>query len=199
MALKGLKRLEQFNEFADRLGACHASGVDWDRRAIYIVGELAGEKTYQYIPALHILDESSGPIKIFIMSPGGEEPGGWALFDTIKGLKNPSMTIGLGGVYSIAALIFQAGSKRILAPNAQLMMHNGHLSFEAGDINSDLLKQLAREGTKNDLRYQAAIADRAKVDLKKVEQWCKDERYFLTKEAIEEGLADRLLCPGKDL
>lgn len=199
MRSKGSSRRVKPKDHGHRLAGIHAQGVDWKRRAVYIVGELSDEKAYQYIPALHLMDETPGAIKVFVLSPGGEEPGGWALFDTIRHLKNSTTTIGLGGVYSIAALIFQAGKTRILTPHAQLMMHNGHMAMEAGDLNSDFVKQLAQEAIQNDGRYHRAIAARSNADLRKVEDWCRDERYFLAQEAVEEGLADRLVRGWKDL
>jgi len=133
------------------------------------------------------------------MSPGGEESGGFALFDTIRSLRNKVITIGFGGIYSIAALVFQAGDTRLLAPNAQLMMHNGSISLEGGDLNTDMVQQMAKEATQNNRRYHAAIAVRCELDLQKVEEWCRQEKYFLSGEAIKEGLADGLVGSWKDV
>lgn len=165
---------------------------------MYVVGELVDEKAYNYLPSLRILDETKGRIRVVVGSPGGHEPGGFALFDTLRSLRNPVTTIGVGGIYSIAALVFQAGSDRILMPHSQLMMHNGTIPVEGGDVNTDLIEKLGREAGQNNARYHRAIAARSGIDLKQVEQWCKDERYFLAEEAVRLGLADRIIQSWKD-
>jgi len=194
-----VRKVKRNPDHTVRLAQCLGHGVDWKNRTIYIVGPLPEEKAYQYIPALRLLDETRGDIKVVIMSPGGEESGGFALFDTIRSLRNKVITIGFGGIYSIAALVFQAGDTRLLAPNAQLMMHNGSISLEGGDLNTDMVQQMAKEATQNNRRYHAAIAVRCELDLQKVEEWCRQEKYFLSGEAIKEGLADGLVGSWKDV
>lgn len=191
--------MKRSKDQSGRLANVHGGGVDWKSRTVWIVGELPEEKSYQYIPGIRLLDETPGPIKVVIMSNGGGEAGGFALFDTLRSLKNKVVTIGFGHVYSIAALIFQAGDLRLLSANCELMMHNGTLQMEGGDINTDLIEQIAAEAVKNNGRYHRAIAMRANLDLQKVVQWCKDEKYFSAEEAVAEGLADRLFTSWKDM
>lgn len=184
---------------SDRLGEIHESGIDWKSRTVWIVGELPEERAYRYIPGIRLLDESPGPIKVVIMSVGGNEGGGFAIFDTLRTLKNPVTTIGFGHVYSIAALIFQAGDTRLMAPSCELMMHNGSITLDGGDVNTDYIEELAAEAIRNNSRYHRAIASRANLDLQKVVKWCKDEKYLPAEDAVKEGLADRLFLSWKDL
>jgi len=175
-------------------------GVDWKTRTVYIVGEINDEKAFRLIPIIRLLDESKGPIRVLLSSPGGDEGAGFAIFDSLRLTKNPVNIYGFGGVYSIAALIFQAGERRFLAPSAQLMMHNGTVGLEpTGSIDSDKVEQLGREAAQNNARYHKAIADRSRLDLKTIREWCKMERYFLAEEAFEAGLADGLAEKWSDL
>lgn len=182
-----------------RLHEIHESGIDWKTRTVWIVGGLSAEKAYQYIPGIRLLDETRGGIKVSIMSNGGDEGGGFALFDTLRTLKNPVTTSTFGHAFSIAALIFQAGDTRLIAPSAEIMMHNGSVSLDGGDINTDYIEDLAAEAVKNNGRYHRAIAARAGLDLEKIVKWCKDERYFSAEEAVAEGLADRQILSWKDV
>ena len=182
-----------------RLSNIHTSGIDWKTRTVWIVGPLDEEKGYQYVPVLRLLDETPGPIKVMIMSNGGAEGGGFAIYDTLKTLRNPVTTIGFGHVYSIAALIFQAGKKRLLAETCELMMHNGTLEMDGGAMDTDMIEQIAAEAVKNNGRYHRAICERSGVDLQKLQQWCKDERYFSAKEAVVYRLADGIVKSWKDL
>ena len=191
--------MKRSRDQSGRLNNVHTSGVDWKSRTVWIVGELDETKAYQYVPVIRLLDETPGPIKVLIMSNGGCEPGGFAIFDTLRTLRNKVITIGFGHIYSIAALIFQAGDERLMAPNCELMMHNGSIGLDGGDTNTDYIEQLAAEAVRNNGRYHRAIATRADLDLQKVSQWCKDEKYFSAEEAVAEGLADRVVVGWKDL
>lgn len=184
---------------SDRLVNIYEGGVDWKSRTIWIVGELPEEKAFQHVPAIRLLDETPGPIKVMIMSVGGDEGGGFAIFDTLRTLKNPVITIGFGHIFSIAALIFQAGDKRLLSINCELMMHNGSVSLEGGDVNTDLIEQISAQAVKNNGRYHRAIASRSRIALPTIRQWCKEERYFSAHEAVAEGLADEVVDSWKDL
>lgn len=191
--------MKRTRDQSGRLSNVHTVGVDWKSRTVWIVGELDELKAYQYVPAIRLLDETPGPIKVMIMSNGGCEPGGFAIYDTLMSLKNEVVTIGYGHVYSIAALIFQAGDTRLLAPNCELMMHNGSIHLDGGDTNTDYIEELAAEAVRNNGRYHRAIANRTGIDLQKIEQWCKDEKYFSATEAVDAGLADRVTVGWKDL
>lgn len=193
------KRVKTQKAQEHRLEEIHTTAVDWKNRTIWIVGEIDEERGYRYVPAIRLLDETPGPIKVIIMSNGGCEPAGFAIFDTLLTLKNQVITIGFGHVYSIAALIFQAGGQRLLSNNCELMMHNGTLGLEGGDIDTDMIEKIAAEASKNNGRYHRAIAQRSGVDLQSLRQWCKDERYFSASEAITEGLADGLVADWRDV
>lgn len=186
-------------DHSDRLTGIHAQGIDWRSRTVWIVGELDAEKGYQYVPGIRLLDESRGPIRVMVMSNGGNEGGGFAVFDTLRSLRNKVTTITYGHAYSIAALIFQAGDRRLMAPSAELMMHNGTIHLDGGDTNTDHIEDLAKEAIKNNGRYHRAIAQRAALDLQKVVDWCRQERYFSADEAVAEGLADGIVGGWKDL
>jgi ATP-dependent Clp protease protease subunit len=177
----------------DRLTDVLEQGVDWRTRTVYIIGEINDEKTFRLVPVIRLLDETKGPIKVFISSNGGDEAAGFAIFDSLKLTKNKVVIVGYGGIYSIAALIFQAGDRRLLAPNAQVMMHNGTMSIGSESLDSNKVEQLGREAAQNNARYHRAIANRSALSLQEVQEWCKNERYFLAEEAVNEGLADGLI------
>lgn len=186
-------------DLSPRLADVHTNGIDWKTRTVYIVGALDDEKAYQYIPGIRMLDESPGDIKVMIMSPGGEEGGGFAIFDTLRTLRNRVITIGFGDVYSIAGLIFQAGDERLMAAHAQYMIHNGSINLAGGDVDTDSIKILAQEADRNNHRYHEAISVRSGTLLEDVEDWCTEEKYFSAHEAVLVGLADRVIESWKDV
>lgn len=73
---------------------------------------------------------SRKPIKLLLFNYGGSFDLEWALIDVIKTSKTPVWTINMGICASAAADIFIAGNKRLMMPNAKLMIHQGGAGFE---------------------------------------------------------------------
>ena len=61
--------------------------------------------------------------EVYINSEGGVVDTGFDIYNFIKSLGYPVTTIGSGMVASIATVIFMAGSKRIVQPNTEFMIH----------------------------------------------------------------------------
>ena len=63
-------------------------------------------------------------VTAYINSPGGDVREGFAIHDFLNTLSVPVTTVAEGRAWSIASVIFLAGSKRMIAPNATVMIHN---------------------------------------------------------------------------
>lgn len=74
--------------------------------------------------------EDRKPIRIVIMSYGGNLDYMWMMIDTVRMSITPVYTYNIGTAHSAASLIFMAGSKRFMTPNARLMIHEGSAGFE---------------------------------------------------------------------
>lgn len=72
------------------------------------------------------------PIRLYIMSYGGDLDYMWTMVDTIKLSVTPIITINVGVAASAASLIFIAGHKRLMMPNSKVIIHEGSASM-AGD------------------------------------------------------------------
>lgn len=70
------------------------------------------------------------PIKLILFNYGGSFDMEWAVIDAIKTSITPVWTINMGICASAAADIFIAGKKRLMMPNAKLMIHQGAAGFE---------------------------------------------------------------------
>ena len=77
------------------------------------------------------------PIRMIIMSYGGYSDYMWMLIDAIKMSITPVYTYDIGVAHSSAGLIFMAGQKRFMTPNARLLIHEGSAEFE-GDAGKVL-------------------------------------------------------------
>lgn len=76
--------------------------------------------------------EERKPITVYIMSYGGEMDYMWSLVDTIMLSVTPVTTVNLGVASSAAFVIFLAGQKRLMMPNAACTIHEGSASM-SGD------------------------------------------------------------------
>ena len=65
------------------------------------------------------------PITLHIMSPGGELPVMFTVYDTIKQSRIPVVTINEGACHSAAFIIFLAGTHRLMNPHATFIAHEG--------------------------------------------------------------------------
>lgn len=81
--------------------------------------------------------EDRKPIRLVIMSYGGLGDYMWMVIDAIKSSVTPVYTYNIGVAHSSAALIFMAGKKRFMTPNATMIIHEGSAGFE-GDAGKVL-------------------------------------------------------------
>lgn len=172
-----------------RLQSVLGTGADFLNRVLYLSGEVDEALTHRFIASLHLMDSAPGVIRILVNSNGGSESDGFALYDAIRGTQNRVEMYGIGGVLSIASLVFQAGSARYLFPEAKMMIHNGSIGIE-GDIDIDKLTIIARETAKATGRYHQIIAECSGHSLDEVRLACLEERHFTAQEAVKWGLAD---------
>ncbi|MDR1858139.1 MAG: ATP-dependent Clp protease proteolytic subunit [Treponema sp.] len=95
-------------------------------RTILLSGEIRKDLAEKTIRQL-ILMEAMGddPVRIFIDSPGGDADAGYAIFDMIRFIRPPVITIGMGLVASAAAIIQLAAprERRLGLPNSHYLIH----------------------------------------------------------------------------
>jgi ATP-dependent Clp protease, protease subunit len=104
-------------------------GVDLKRRRVLLWGALDHEgKPEQALAGLLWLDETPGPVELWIHSTGGSVDDTWPLYDAVKTSRNEIRTVAAGAVQSAAGLLFTAGTSghRYVLPHAAFMYHAGN-------------------------------------------------------------------------
>jgi ATP-dependent protease ClpP protease subunit len=170
--------------------------VNFDRRVVYISGEVDSTLAHKTIMALEALDQVDGEIRIVLNSDGGNEQDGYAIYDAITMCRNRVDIDGYGNVMSIAAAIFQAGDERRLAPNASFMIHHGTTPAEE-EMKQDAVIDLARQLEKDNQRYYDALSFGSSQPQEIIQDWCREEKYFTAEEAVQVGFADSIIEPLK--
>ncbi len=158
-----------------------------------------GAMAERVIKALHILDSSAPagdkPITIIMNNPGGDEYHGMAIYDAIKGCNNHVTVIVYGHAMSMGSIILQAADERVMAPNARMMIHYGTWGIHD---HPKIVYKWAEEGKKFDSWMEQLYLAKIRVKhptypLKKVQAMCNFDTFLTPEEAVNLGLADRVL------
>jgi ATP-dependent Clp protease, protease subunit len=168
----------------------------FEQRILFLMGPLEDVNGDQLVAQLLALDsDSDEDITLYVNSPGGIITGMFALYDSIQLLSSKVNTRCVGLAASAAAFLLCTGTgTRSATENARIMIHQplGGARGTAKDIEIQAKNIVwMRE------RINEIIAGRTG---KSVEQVAKDtdRDYWMTAaEAVEYGLIDEVVEPGR--
>jgi ATP-dependent Clp protease protease subunit len=138
------------------------------------------------------------PIIIIINSPGGSADSGFGIYDMLKFIKPPIITITAGLCASAAIIIFLAGEKgkRFALPNARFLLHQP--STSAVGPASDL-EIMANQILKIRDQFNQIIADETGHNVKKITEDANRDFWLNAKEAVEYKLVSHILTSRDEL
>ena len=139
-------------------------------------------------------DNAEKDIYFYINSPGGVITSGMAIYDTIKMISSDVTVIVTGMAASMGSILLSAAEKgnRYLYPHSYVMIHQpliaGQLRGPAVDIHihAQYLEQLRT-------RLNKILSDASGQPLEKIEEDTDRDFYMTAEEAIEYGLADKII------
>lgn len=139
--------------------------------------------------------QSHKPIKLIISSPGGSLDAAFLIYDVLKRLESPIMTLGTFTA-SAAVLILLAGTKgsRFLMPHSKTMIHLPSTQF-SGDTEDIKIAQKEMESYRDrmiEIYQECGVKKSKKQILKDINR----EFWMNPKEAISYGLADQVMTKG---
>ena len=166
-------------------------------RNIFLVGEINDEMAASIISQLLYLDSAeTGPITLYINSPGGMVSAGLAIYDTMRSLRNDIRTICVGNAASMAAVILSGGkiSERYILPHAAVMIHQP--SGGAGGQASDIIIAAKRiEYLQQELNK--LLAENCGKRPEELEDKTDRDFWMNAKQAVEFGIVDRIIGERK--
>jgi ATP-dependent Clp protease protease subunit len=176
-----------------------AERLSFKARFVLIFGEInqaTARTTCERLIAL--THESDAPITVLISSPGGHVESGDAIHDVIKFVQVPVTTVGAGWVASAGTHIFLAPPKerRVCLPNTRFMIHEP--GGGAGGQATDVAIQ-AKEMLRTRERIARVIARQTGQSLEKVRADMERDFWMNAEEAIEYGIASRIVETHEEL
>lgn len=134
--------------------------------------------------------EQRKPITIYIMSDGGYMSYMWTMIDTMLASQTPIITVNLGVAASAASLIYLAGSRRLMMPSANVIIHEGSTEI-AGDANK--VMDATRSYNKELARMKDYILSRSSIPPRVLNKKAKDDWYIDAKTCLEYGVCHHIV------
>jgi len=165
------------------------------RERVIFLGEPVDDQVANVVVAQLLHLESDDPdkdVNLYINSPGGSIYAGLAIYDTMQFIKPDVQTTCVGIAMSMGSLLLAGGAhgKRSVLPNSRVLIHQPSAGFEgqAADIEIH-----AREIIDMRRRVDEIYAKHTGQSIDQVHDDMERDRFFTGDEAVEYGLADRVL------
>lgn len=173
-----------------------------EKRRIFLSDAVDSDSAKDIIRKLWYLDHQAPgkPILFIINSPGGSVDSGFAIWDQIKMLSSPVITLVTGlaaSMGSVLSLVAGKG-KRLATPNARIMIHQpligGVIRGQATDLEIQAKEMLKTRMQLVDLYVEATGKSRETVD-KAIDR----DNWMSAEEALKFGLLDKIVSSMKDV
>jgi len=167
-----------------------------EARKIFLWGAVTDETGKDVCEKLLYL-EANAPgkdITFYINTPGGSITAGMAIYDTIKLITSPVTIVVTGMAASMGSVLLCAAPKgrRLIYPHARVLIHQpliaGRFIGPATDINIQ-----AKEMEKLRDELNEILASASGQPIEKISRDTDRDFYLTAKEAIEYGLADKIV------
>ncbi|KPL24786.1 MAG: hypothetical protein AMJ75_02770 [Phycisphaerae bacterium SM1_79] len=171
-------------------------------RIVFLGGPLDDANANLIIAQMLFLsnEDSKNDIHFYINSPGGSITAGLAVYDTMQFLRCDVATYCIGQAASMAAVLLASGKadKRFLLANNRILLHQplitGQLIGPATDLDIE-----AQEILRLRARLYDILAKHTGQTTEKVEKDCDRNLWLDAAEAIDYGLADRILQKAPEI
>ena len=143
-------------------------------------------------------EDPDRPITVIINSPGGSADSGFAMLDAINFVKPDVRTITMGMCASAAVMIHLGAEKknRFVTANSRFLLHQP--SMRSMGQASDL-EIVSREIDRIRERYNRIVSEQCGVALDKVNEDVNRDFWLTAEEAVEYGLADRVITSRNEI
>ncbi|MCD6014655.1 MAG: ATP-dependent Clp protease proteolytic subunit [Solirubrobacterales bacterium] len=137
-------------------------------------------------------DDPDKDVHIYINSPGGSLSASLAIYDAMRFIGPDVATTCFGIAMSGGSLILAGGAdgKRAALPNARILIHQPSSGFEGQSTDIEIH---AREVLELRRRTEQIYARHTGQTIEQLHDDMERDRFFSADEAVEYGLADRVV------
>jgi ATP-dependent Clp protease protease subunit len=143
-------------------------------------------------------DNPEKPILVIINSQGGSADSGFGIYDMLRFIKPPIITLTAGLCASAAVIIFLAGDqdKRFCLPNARFLIHQPSTSAVGPAADLEIT---AKQILKIRDQFNAIIAEETGKNIKKVTQDTNRDFWLSAEEAVEYKLVSKIITNREEI
>jgi ATP-dependent Clp protease protease subunit len=165
-----------------------------ESRTILVEGPVTDKMYRAVVARLLYLEQKDpkAPITLFVNSPGGSADGGFAIYDTMRFISNPTRCVCAGWCASAAVLIYLGAGKgqRFALPNSRFLLHQP--STATTGYASDM-EITAKEILRTRQRYGEIVANEIGSTPEKVQSDSNRDFWLNAEEALKYGLVDKII------
>lgn len=166
------------------------------KRAVYLWGAVEDKSARDVVSKLLLLDADKPglEIKFYINSPGGVVTSGMVIYDTMRMMQSPVVTICMGLAASMGSILLSGGvkGKRLIYPHGEVMIHQpsigGYFQATSADIEIHA-KQMQRT---KEISAQI-LADNTGKSYERILKDFDRDYWMDAKEAVEYGIVDSII------
>ncbi len=171
-------------------------------RIIFLGGQVDDDSANLIVAQMLFLsnEDSKQDIHFYINSPGGSITAGLAIYDTMQFVRCDVATYCIGQAASMGAVLMAGGQagKRYLLNNSRVLLHQPLLSGTLTGPATDLEIE-AKEILRLRNRLYSIFEEHTGKPADKIEKDCDRNLWLEPDEAIEYGLADRILQKAPEI
>jgi ATP-dependent Clp protease protease subunit len=142
-------------------------------------------------------NKEASNITVRIKSPGGSVREGWTIHDLLLASGKKIKTIAEGELYSIATVIFLAGSEREIFPNADGLIHMPRIPNPEGEFQAADLRDMAQYMDKEEEKILNLYMKITGKDAATLREYMNKETMLSAQDMVDLGFATRIAEPLK--
>jgi ATP-dependent Clp protease protease subunit len=157
-----------------------------------IYGDIGTDVTDVMVSDFLDKNKAAEDITVRINSCGGDVTTGWNIYDYLKSSGKNIKTVGEGKVYSIATVIFLAGSDREILPNSDGVIHMPRISDPQGTFQADDFRFLTDYMDKEEEKILNLYVNTTGQDREKLKKYMKSETMLSAEDMVSLGFATKI-------
>lgn len=161
-------------------------------RTICLIGYIDEKQLANFHAALFDFFKKPDPITLFICNHGGCVSETAAIYDLIKTSPVPITTVGYGYLESGGLIIYLAGHKRLLLPQARFMFHWAVAQVH-GEMDQDSYRREIQYVLGINQAMGKIIKENTKLSARQIKKFIHDFKMVSAEEAVRFGLAHEII------